>query len=269
MNNSEKLPFWRLDNPILWGILATSGIFLVGLSLSRIEKCSLLGEEPTVCFTKWHEFLLSSPNEVGDTLAGFAGALAFVWIIVTVWLQSHELAAQREELRLNREETAKMAMAQGQQVKLMQLQALLFEDEQKQRKEEYAGQESKVIFDQFHDLLLGIFSKAIEIRGEGVAPTTFRLSEQTKRSFSSGNQVLSLPTSLLQKLVLEALETVLTSDESRAQSFNSPEIEKVQVCLHDLNICLEKSNAATKRILEAQSLRSFETELSKYLGLPE
>ena len=48
--------------------------------------------------------ITSPPNEIGDTFAGVAGVLAFLWIIVTVWLQSQELAAQREELKLTRGE---------------------------------------------------------------------------------------------------------------------------------------------------------------------
>lgn len=53
--------------------------------------------------------LMTSPsNEIGDTFAGIAGVLAFLWIIVTVWLQSQELAAQREELKEQREEFEKM-----------------------------------------------------------------------------------------------------------------------------------------------------------------
>ncbi|GLO69003.1 hypothetical protein MACH17_05200 [Phaeobacter inhibens] len=48
--------------------------------------------------------IISPSNEIGDTFAGVAGVLAFLWIIVTVWLQSQELAAQRKELRLTRGE---------------------------------------------------------------------------------------------------------------------------------------------------------------------
>jgi hypothetical protein len=49
-------------------------------------------------------FLLSPPNEIGDTFAGLAGVLAFLWIIITVWLQSEELSAQRKELKATRAE---------------------------------------------------------------------------------------------------------------------------------------------------------------------
>ncbi|MGI9402766.1 MAG: hypothetical protein ACR2O0_16030 [Rhizobiaceae bacterium] len=44
------------------------------------------------------------PNEIGDFLAGIFATLAFIWLMVAVFLQSMELAAQREELSLTREE---------------------------------------------------------------------------------------------------------------------------------------------------------------------
>ncbi|MEO1138941.1 MAG: putative phage abortive infection protein [Pseudomonadota bacterium] len=40
----------------------------------------------------------SPPNEKGDTFAGLAGSLAFLWIIITVLLQGKELSLQREEI---------------------------------------------------------------------------------------------------------------------------------------------------------------------------
>ncbi len=43
--------------------------------------------------------LLSLPiNEIGDSLSGFAGFLAFLWLTITVILQSTELRLQREEV---------------------------------------------------------------------------------------------------------------------------------------------------------------------------
>lgn len=85
------------------------------------------------------EFLLAPANEIGDTLAGIAGVLAFLWIIVTVWLQSQELAAQREELELTRKEFSKMALAQEKQVASLEVQGEIFREEQTQRAEDRAG----------------------------------------------------------------------------------------------------------------------------------
>ena len=38
-------------------------------------------------------------NEIGDSLSGFAGVLAFLWIIVTVLLQNKDLKLQYEEIK--------------------------------------------------------------------------------------------------------------------------------------------------------------------------
>jgi len=85
-----------LKHPVTYGILATAGIIGLAYYLASVELAD--GS------TRLSGFLTAPANEVGDTLAGFAGTLAFVWIIVTVWLQALELKAQREELRLTRDE---------------------------------------------------------------------------------------------------------------------------------------------------------------------
>jgi len=48
-------------------------------------------------------------NEIGDFFAGFAGALAFIWIVATIFLQKDELKFQREELELQRKEVKRLA----------------------------------------------------------------------------------------------------------------------------------------------------------------
>lgn len=42
---------------------------------------------------------LLSMNEIGDSLAGFAGIIAFLWIIVTVLLQNRDLKLQYAEIK--------------------------------------------------------------------------------------------------------------------------------------------------------------------------
>lgn len=120
-----------LKSPILWGGVITLVFILFVGWLAVQDVCTLT--ETKICQTKFQKFLSSPPNEIGDTLAGLAGSLAFLWIIVTVALQSQELKAQREvlqaqknELKLNRIESAKMVQA-------MERQALIFEDELQDR----------------------------------------------------------------------------------------------------------------------------------------
>lgn len=118
-------------NPVFWGSLASLIVVVAAVFLGFGETCAATGE----CQQRFSAFLSATPNEIGDTLAGFAGTLAFVWIIVTVLLQSRELAAQREELNLTRREFQKMAEAQAEQVSILKAQATIFEGEQKQRDE--------------------------------------------------------------------------------------------------------------------------------------
>ena len=68
-------------------------------------------------------FLLSPSNEIGDTFAGIAGALAFLWIIVTVMLQSSELAEQRKEISRQADEFEKM----NETMQIQKFEAFFFE----------------------------------------------------------------------------------------------------------------------------------------------
>ena len=90
-------------SPVVWGTLATT-IYCIGL----FSLLKWLGRFPDDGLT-W--------NEIGDFFAGAFAPLAFVWLVVAVFLQRSELEAQRktleqqmgelklsrEELRLNRE----------------------------------------------------------------------------------------------------------------------------------------------------------------------
>jgi len=103
-DTNTKEPFWRYDNPICYATLISLiilvGYFVIGL------RSECIGSS---CETNFQVFWESNPNEIGDTLAGLFSALAFVWIIATVMLQSNELVEQRKELRQTRREFERMA----------------------------------------------------------------------------------------------------------------------------------------------------------------
>ncbi|MBM2294106.1 hypothetical protein JQX09_19445 [Sulfitobacter pseudonitzschiae] len=119
MRQSES--FWSVKNPILYGIAGTTLVFAEYIYLATARSC-----QKGVCQTNYEHFLASSPNEIGDTLAGIAGILAFLWIIITVFLQS-------KELRIARQEYEKMADAQTGQLDLLKKQGDIFLKEQEQR----------------------------------------------------------------------------------------------------------------------------------------
>ena len=122
-----------LKHPAFWGVVATVGVvgFAYCLGVAEIAE----GQ------TRFDAFMQAPANEVGDTLAGFAGALAFVWIIVTVWLQALELKAQREELGLTRGEIEEQRKATQDMAHSMSVQAKIFEDEKVFREMTGAGEQ--------------------------------------------------------------------------------------------------------------------------------
>ena len=132
MVEKEENKFWVKSNPIAWGVSITGLFAIFILVLGFQNNCTAI-ENTRHCSNKFQQFWNSPPNEIGDTFAGIAGALAFLWIIVTVLLQSQELKAQREELKQQRIEFKRMAEAQGAQVDLLSKQGEIFEKEQLDR----------------------------------------------------------------------------------------------------------------------------------------
>ena len=142
-----------LSHPVTWGAFATFAVFAFGGWMAGVEHY----DSNWQMRSNWQHFMHASPNEIGDTLAGFAGALAFVWIIVTVWLQSRELAAQREELRMTREELVEQRKATQEMAHSMSVQAEALEFQFAQSKEEKT-------FEVVKELLEDIFEYAKALR---------------------------------------------------------------------------------------------------------
>jgi hypothetical protein len=147
-NSPNKPVLSHFRNPILWGILLTAVLGAVVTVLSLTAGPSGNG--------RFAEFTNLSWNEIGDTMAGVFAPLAFVWIVVTVFLQSQELAEQRRELSLTREELRLAREAQEAQLLVMQKQADIFEDERKHRDSENA----KRVFDQLiHAIVIQVLKE--------------------------------------------------------------------------------------------------------------
>jgi hypothetical protein len=98
VKNTEK-PKRRVwtSGPFIAGVVATIAVFVMAaVTLFIWPICISNGP----CQTNWHFLKYSaSANEIGDTLAGFAGTLAFVWLVVTVLMQGKELNAQHAEFQ--------------------------------------------------------------------------------------------------------------------------------------------------------------------------
>ena len=157
MAKKTRDKFWRLNNPIMWGVLATATVIVFGVWAANLSVCHTDFWGNQRCGgSKWSVFLEAAPNEVGDTLAGFAGALAFVWLIATVWLQGQELAEQRKELREQRLATRDMADAQKEQVDLMLSQGNLLAQQIEDLKRQRADQSCEEMLNSLYELILSL-----------------------------------------------------------------------------------------------------------------
>ncbi|MBL9055893.1 MAG: hypothetical protein JNJ84_06405 [Rhodobacteraceae bacterium] len=155
MSEEDKNPKWL--TPINVGFSLTAIVLLGFASMAWRRNCVLLPTEVLECRRNWAWFLDAPPNEIGDTLAGFAGVLAFVWIITTVWLQGHELQEQRKELELTRLELKLARQAQEKQLDIMHKQADIFEEEKSQRRWD---REKSVLDERLDDLMAEIGEEA-------------------------------------------------------------------------------------------------------------
>ncbi|WP_170448687.1 hypothetical protein [Ruegeria arenilitoris] len=94
--------YWSgVDGLIKFG-LATTAIFLVVVIGFALDGTCKVIDGEKMCEMRFLVLMDAPANEIGDTLAGLAGGLAFLWLVVTVLLQGKELAAQRKELELTR-----------------------------------------------------------------------------------------------------------------------------------------------------------------------
>lgn len=101
MRARARIRAFRKQDPLFkFGIFGTFAIFLLVFVIFGFKHCDAANE----CQSKFSKFVRSSPNEIGDALAGISSALAFLWIILTVTMQSKELKAQRAELEMTRQE---------------------------------------------------------------------------------------------------------------------------------------------------------------------
>ena len=96
----------RIKLPWIIGGVLSLIVILAALFSAFLPACYENAQGIINCPPKWFYLKQSTPNELGDTLAGFAGTLAFIWIVVTVALQSMELSDQRTVLQEQKDEFA-------------------------------------------------------------------------------------------------------------------------------------------------------------------
>lgn len=157
----------KLNPLVLVGFLTSFSFFLFVLYLGSMEYCR--PDDPSRCSTKMEAFVNGSPNEIGDTLAGLASALAFLWIIITVMLQGRELAAQREELELTRGEYEKNRIATQEMAETASRQFDVMRKSQEEEHSERRNEENrKALGEIFMGLMIYIKSLSQNIESSAV-----------------------------------------------------------------------------------------------------
>ena len=130
-----------LPKPIKAGLLLTAIIAAIVVISGLGVACDAAGR----CTERWRLLLTAPANEVGDTLSGIGSVLAFIWLVMTAWMQSMELREQRKELRAQRDEWAKMSKA-------LDAQARIFEDERRSRSEQESDKQLEALLERVVDL---------------------------------------------------------------------------------------------------------------------
>lgn len=83
-----------------WGAIFLTFLFFILVVVgANLPVCEMSGDGYSSCYSKFTSFLSSKPNEMGDTLAGLAGTLAFIWLVASVIIQQTELSATMSELQ--------------------------------------------------------------------------------------------------------------------------------------------------------------------------
>lgn len=171
--------------------------------LGTLETCKTV-EDSTECTTNLKAFLQSTPNEKGDALAGLAGSLAFLWLIITVLLQS-------KELELTRKEFSKVAIAQDEQVRLLKIQSDVLLKQGKREAEADAAAIGSEIAKLLNDRLTDLFSGTVFIETKAGQTAEYRILDQVKRNFSTGDDVRRLNAFSKLKLLVESLENIAST----------------------------------------------------------
>tara|TARA_R110002074_G_scaffold132613_3_gene275990 strand:+ start:1141 stop:1941 length:801 start_codon:yes stop_codon:yes gene_type:complete len=244
--------FWSIKNPILYGLVGTILVFAIYTYLASARSC-----QKGVCQTNFKHFLASSPNEIGDTLAGIAGILAFLWIIITVFLQS-------KELRTARQEYEKMADAQTGQLDLLEKQGKIFEREQEERE---MASLARLTDELVTSLRWKIETSSIQWVGEDDGFQTG--SVLSLSPWSPNGQTEFSNEQFFQKFLRSAQEIASNLDqfEMRTPIAKHPKRFKLQLIYHDLKVVLKHvdqlSNTERTRMsrLEMQKLKESLNEL--------
>lgn len=127
--SSRRTSVFRNNRPFQVGLILSAILLVAVISILLTETCPPASR----CQPRWQELWNGPTNQIGDSLSGVGSVFAFIWLVMTAWMQSIELTRQREELRAQRDEWRRVSDAQELQVRALEEHARIFSDEARRR----------------------------------------------------------------------------------------------------------------------------------------
>lgn len=157
-SSSKKVKVPYYENPFMWGIgLSVIYLLVASFIIGVTQHCSLtdLIHRGHYLNVWWWDRLFGcrSINELGDFFAGAFAPLAFLWLVVAVFIQSRELKEQREELKLTNKEYKLMRGEVTQTNKHIERQTEFMADERSQQAAAGEDAAMDVKIEQFNDYI--------------------------------------------------------------------------------------------------------------------
>jgi hypothetical protein len=121
----------------------------VAMAIDTCEEGEVVGE------TYWltQQLNCMTHNELGDFLAGASAPLAFLWLVVAVFIQSKELAEQRRELELTRKEYKLNRDEMKASTAQLKSQTVILEEEQTRRRTATADEEYRQLISKLEETM--------------------------------------------------------------------------------------------------------------------
>lgn len=213
---------------VLWFVILT--VYAVQLE----AKSSTTAPAAEELVSHWHKFWHSSPDTFGNALAGVFAPLAFLWLVVTVLLQSRELALQRDELQSTRMELKRSAVQQEAQSGILQAQAA--------RQEQIFLQSH--FEDRYRSLLLSFYTIGFETLNWKLGPSPGSGMATYHFLFETGDEIT---------------ETYL------ARLLDEPIHSSSMWLLRKLSHCIHMLESASFQLLDASNAQDVEALMTNFL----
>ncbi len=170
-------------------LLGVTVIYVVGLGLLSTHLSPCEGATTDAAWTTRY-LGCRTINEFGDALAGAFAPLAFLWLAGAVFIQSRELAAQRKELGLARDEARQTRAVLAQQAAESRAatafigeQTVILKAQQTQKEQEEADEEFDQMLNAFRSRYFDASLKLlIEMKDGNQGETFFQLCAEKKFS---------------------------------------------------------------------------------------